>query len=720
MVYRSLGSVMRSCMLALLVGIASGCGGGGGTDPVPPAGGGVGGDGPTLVFAAAQNVAPRTLFALDLSVGLAELAVSALERGAPGWFGTLQACVSGSEMLRHVDADNSDSMTVGDRVDATYTDCRLGPWFRNGLDGTLSVRVLSVDPEAVRAEVTLDPAGLQVGPLATLEPPIFLAGSFVVDARRDDLGVTVEVTASTADDLRREFREATGTIDRWRQPHIIRAVRHDLARVTLEARMRIDSDALGGSFEVDTPVPMYSGLSRYPLPLAGQGVLRMVGAAGATRQIRPVIDAPGVVEDALDLDGDGIEDGSPARLSWGNGTLGHLWRDLPPIGAGASDARFESFVVVPVFEQLDEVAVGDSLRVQFNTAPSPGQGLRFTLIDEGRLPQGTDGGAEIPVDVLQTGALVLIKPLAPLRYSNRYRVQVSSNRFGPGSANVTIGDDFGRSLNFERGLVGRFVTPDELRPAARVVDVIALLEPGRRLTVTAEDSIRLDRLARIEWQQLAGPPVTFGDAGAVRTDVSFTGSVPSTVPATVRMTATHLDGAQASVDVEFMVTSRLPTVDTTGYWLDKPAGSSLPQPFGMADRLAGTGGSLGTSTGFDLALGFASGAPLPAVGGGITLRLEPGQIPGPGRFEAPIEALETALYASPLTRPVFVLGTWSATSPAADSCVGGSAILDVHELDINEFRETVRASADLQITCAPGEPPATVSVRIRSSRPLPP
>lgn len=718
---RRAGPALARAVLASGLLWLAGCGGGGGgavEEPTDPGGGG--GGTATLVLDGPGGPLSVTyaMESLDLLSGLAELASAQVDRATPGRFSETVGCRGGQDELQWVDADGSGTLTAGDRVEVQLNACDATPWFFTPLSGSLSIQVLAVTSGSLRAQVTLDPAGLRIRALAQLSPDIVLAGSFIAERQLDSRGGRIAVAPGPADDLRRIFPEQGSIVDRWQQPQLTRAVRRDLPQVSLTASMQFDSSSLGGRFELSTPSAVLATLYDYPLPMSGQGMFRVTGARGDLLLVQPAV-SQSFLKVRLDRGGDGSveEEGGTATFWYAMG-FGHLWRDLAPSFKGGLDPLVEPFRIVPSFDTSARFAVADEIRLQFNRLPAPGGNLRYHLVDEGRLPDGSGGGADVPTEVVQDGALVRIRPLQRLRYSNRYLVRIGGGPSDSGH-DLTIQDIHGSHLTLPRGEVGRFETPDELRPVATAVGASPLLEPGATVTLKAEGLPRPDRVARYEWVRIDGAPLVFSAPGAAQTDVGLAAPGAPWGTAAIGLTVTHLDGSTESSTVRVETTSRAPATDAMTGWLEIPAGA-LP---GQVDavRLASASAMVSTSTGHDLQVSFGNGSLDTRRAWDAVLRLAPDVTIAPGRFAGRIDDLHTVINVAPEVRPAFQFYfTQAPGGPPTEDCVGGTLTIDLLEFETDAFRGTVRAAADVVVQCAVGTAPLRLSVRVRSDLPLPP
>lgn len=488
----------------------AGCGGGGGAvdEPTDPGGGGGGGAAATLELdgPAAPLAVIYAMESLDLLSGLAELASAQVDRATPGRFSETVGCRSGTDGSRWVDADGSGTLSAGDRVEVQLSACDATPWFLTPVTGALSIQVLAVSSGSLRSLVTLDPAGLRIRATAQLSPDLVLTGSFVAERVLDARGGRISVVPAPADDLQRLYPERGALVDHWQQPQLTRAVRRDLPQVSLSASVQFDSSSLGGRFSLSTPSAVLATLYDYPLPMSGQGLFRLAGARGDLLLMEPAVSQT-FLRGRLDRGGDGsVESEGEGPAPWYRMGFGHLWRDLAPSFKGGISPLNVPFRIAPSFETSDRFAVADEIRLQYNRLPAPGRNLRYRLVDEGRLPGGSGGGADVPVEVVEDGALVRIRPLQRLRYSNRYLVRIDADGTSTGQ-DLTLRDVFDGRLTLERGEVGRFETPDELRPVATALGASPLLEPGSTVVLKAEGLPRPDRIARYQWVQLDGTPL---------------------------------------------------------------------------------------------------------------------------------------------------------------------------------------------------------------------
>lgn len=694
----------------------AGCGGGGGTaeGEEPGSGGGGGGGGTALAFRS-DNVGYAAGFALyagDLAARSAQLAIDALRDRAgieP------RSCAAGTVQRDWTDADRNGRMSAGDVLAMRFSECMV--YSPNiVLDGAVEIRVRSVGDaglDHLTAEVRIGSGGLYIGSnLPSREPMV--GGSFVVGWAREEKEAVLTVSASAADDFRREFQYGGApTRDVMRGLQLVKRVRHDLARSVVTLAMRYESGELGGSFEVSTPVPIYGGLSVYPGPASDQGRMVLRGADGdlATLSLR---DDP-VYPLALDFDdgGDGSID-AVGRGRWVDLGNGYLWQDVTAWTTNTLPYEQGVFQLSNPYRGGATVPVTGTLRLQFTRPLDATRPLKIRLVDYGRIydiqpPPLLDH----PVQVERHGALVLVRLLEPLRYSRNYSLLLET---GDSDGQSRVYDEQGRELVLVGGpFIGSLRSPDELRPIIQLASAQSMVEAQRSVVLSGEASVTDPAtLLRAQWSQVDGPSVVFDGPSSLRTGVRLQAGVASLpTRVRVRLTLHHTSGAQESTDMELKAAAGPLPAQGPSFRFCGPAA-------GGAGEFCEAGGS---ATGdFVVGPGYPEGAVFFSYGefpGATSRGFYLSIAPPTGSQVAAGDVVDAPLL---INSPVFPSGGWQLglQQLGLDCTPAGNARLVVHEIERGTSGEVTRLAADVQATCTGSSVPLRASVRLESAWPLPP
>lgn len=644
---------VRAGTWAWLIALAlGGCGGGGsGGAPGPSAatpgmdtgtsssgtsggsGGAAGTTSPTLKFSAANSgkVAGYPLWASEglmrlgnaltddvvMALGPTKAADSgACDGGTGSWSRTLQ------------DNDGNGEVSAGDLITLQFNGCHREPLARM-VDGVVRLKITAVDSAGgFVATVTIASPGVGVSATVGNKTPDFrVSGTMRLALSISDTRRTMTVGDGVSDEVLFDFPWMSTGGDRVSAFRLQKSQHWDEARSYLNLQMRYDSPELGGSFDVSMPTSITSWLDSLPDPRPGQGWLLMRGAANDQVRI-DVIGTGGAAKEIgvkVDFAGDGTVDLSGAAL-WTDAGLvsGYFFADYTPGGLGNTYGYDPNeFSLRAPFRATSTVGPNDVLRIQFTRPPVDAANWHWHLVDRGGLPGGIVVGQEVPATVQTLGALVLIKPLAPLPYSHKYDLTLDAGT--PVVQGQLLRATTGGTLNLAQGLVGSFSTLDYLNPQPSFFQQpLYLGVRGTRVGTLAQSAGAPP--ATYLWTQVAGPPVVFSTPTAAETNIALGGGAVGIDSATLRLTMTLPDGTSASADMVVRAVH-----DTALPWssvVHVPAiNGSLPERFywgapavgqlqiaGTADRLtityADRAGPKDLYPDWSLQIGSGDGAPL--------------------------------------------------------------------------------------------------------------
>lgn len=263
----------------------------------------------------------------------------------------------------------------------------------------------------------------------------------------------------------------------------------------------------------------------------------------------------------MDFGGDGTVDTS-GEARWTDAGLvsGYFFADYSPGGLGntfALDTR--EFSLRAPFKASTTIRVQDELRIQLTRPPADAVSWTWRLVDKGRVPGGSGLPQEVPATVQKLGALILIKPSQPLRYSRRYELLVDTGT--PTPQGQLMRATTGATLEIYQGTIGYFETLNHLNPRPTFYQTPAYLSPERGTRVGTPPQPEGAPPVTYRWAPLAGQPVVTSTPDAVQTDVSLGAGASGIGTATLRLTMTLADGTSESEDI-LIRTVR----DTAGPW----------------------------------------------------------------------------------------------------------------------------------------------------------
>jgi hypothetical protein len=308
-------------------------------------------------------------------------------------------------------------------------------------------------------------------------------GTLAVAWSRTDLGSALQVSSTSADDLR-VVASATGRslTEAYRQIRLSRTLRDDEARSTISLALLVDSDVLDATLSVSTPVPLKAYLNTYP----ESGRIELRGAGAAVARLKPhVVNASGQFDAELDSNGDGTAEQTLA-LPWRDATDGFLWWDgRSALNWTQQPYSTQAFIATGFSDSLANagtLAVNDAVRLQFSRVPVAVPALSFRFRDSGGTRANADATLNnVAADLVQQGAVMLIRPRTPLRHARSYALEGSADGLNWGSG-LTLRDALNNTLTLP-GVLLAGATPDTLRAA---------ITPSALLLSGASASLQLD------------------------------------------------------------------------------------------------------------------------------------------------------------------------------------------------------------------------------------
>lgn len=709
-------------LAALLLALAA-CGGGGGADPGAPApspGDDKGTDDTssgTLAFDTpnAGRVAGYPVWATGaVLVAGHRVAQEANDVMQARSAQDERACGVGGRVLRAWDdVDASGSPSAGDRVRLTFERCQHAATVPS-VDGRTELTLESVGPgDAFAARWQLSGPGLEFGAVA-LMPQHGVEGQARLQWSRTPARESLEVTGTGDQVLRLPFAGLLAAADRITEFRLAKQLRWDEARSVVEAAMRYDSPDLGGSFGVRTTAPLRAWFDRLPEPFAGQGSFEMRGRNQDTVRVTVVNGGNGSerpLSVSLDARGDGSVEATGAGDWFDFGPhSNHFFADTSPAGRGDVYAYDPAdFQVRSLPWGHRPVPVGSVLPLQF-TRPVADGAWRWRLVELGIVEPfpARDADTEVPVVVERLGALILVRPLQPLRHSHRYALRLDTGEFQGGQMQVRAST--GEVMAWSGTTAFRFETPDHLNPQAYFYNDSTILTPGESGRVEAAPQPEGAPAVSYRWRQIDGTPVVLDTPDARTSTIRLAGAGQGIGIARLQLTVTLPSGESASKELVVRTMH-----DTTGAWFSalrapENAFEFLPRVItawsgpatGRLEASVRNGRLVLRHTelvqrnvwGYrDWTLEFASGD---------------GRALAPGRYtEASSSALGERLPGAPVvefTRAGVVLVPWRSE-------------FTLHELETDATGQVTRLAIDVRLEGVGGDVPTTGSVRIGSTRP---
>lgn len=555
--------------LVLLVACGGGGGGatvgGGATTTTPPSQPPVV-DAGILAFTPANvgRVAGYPLWSTELVFRLGQL-VSDDIATAPGQR-SLGGCPNGGTLQRDwSDKDGSKTLSAGDELSLNYTACSRDPLTR-GMEGLVLVTLIGAGPNGdFDARLVISAPGVAIGYTTGLpgRSDFRITGQLRLTVSRSELRQSLTIGDSTDTAVSIDFPGSGPGPDRMTALRISKTHRWDEARTYIELQMRFDSAELGGAFNVATVAPLMSWLDTVPEPSPQQGEIRMLGRGGDEARVQVAGAGPSIQAEIggwLDQGGDGSRE---AQLtgSWQSAGIasGVFFADYTRWGRGnAYGYDPNEFTMRPAFVGNGTLPTNSTFTFQFTRPVTGTTNWRWWLLDKGRLSQLPTSGTEVPVEVEVIGALIKVRPVAPLLYSRRYQLRVDTGE--PSTNGQLMRATTGGTLSVFGGILGEFTTPDYLNPQATLT-APQTLKAGATLEV-AGTAPPLDSNAnvRYRWAQVSGTPLTISQPAERVTLIALGAGARGIGSSTVRLTVS-MDGTNQVESADFVLRTVADTLD---------------------------------------------------------------------------------------------------------------------------------------------------------------
>lgn len=568
------------CLFALGALLAA-CGGGGGSDPgaappppppAAPAPPPASGTNTRVAFTAdnAGRVAGYPLWASEHALRLGQaLGLEAEQLRASPSADTSGTCGStGTYRREWSDVDGSGGLSAGDVIRITYDRCsRFNLLYR--AQGTAAIEVRSLEPTGAAVLHLVfagDGMGVEADVLDPRQVNISVTGRSRLELLRSATRYGLVMGGGPDDELVLNAPGWSFAADRMTAFRLEKTQHWDEARTVLNLQMIYTCPELGGEFEVSTPTPLRAWLNVLPEPFAGQGRIEMQGARGDVVRLKVVGAGWPDGELGLELDqlGDGQIDGrGSGRWSDIGQVAGFFFQDVSdPDGTQRATEGTGGFALRrPV--TLAPQAVDSTWRIQFTRLPQGAEHWRWRLVDLGRPPFGQGAGPDHPIAVEAQGALFIVRPLEPLRYSCRYELLLETAESD--SAGSTVRGVTGDQLRLLRNQILELATPDILNTNISIGPAPAVLFPGGQLTLGAgwlAGSIAPE--ATVSWMQRDGPALSFASPNERQTGVSLIGSGTGVTAATVELALTLPDGSRETGSQSLRL-----VFDSSGPWISR-------------------------------------------------------------------------------------------------------------------------------------------------------
>ena len=546
--------------------VLQGCGGGGGDS----AAGSVGADRQAALKLDSNNfraASPQGLRSAErplMSAQHAALEVARLARN-----GALQMdvlCYNGKAHYTLLDADGNGVPSAGDSVKIDYVRCNLLYFNDAEYNGTLTIKLSSVDNAANGSVAgTLD---LGAGLVSLDGGQTTWLGSMNFRRTESALQDRLEVNASVADDLRRLVKVTTGSgtveqVEAYQHPQVVRVLQRDTARASISGSVSLASDSLGGRLDIS----IEPALSAYFGTHADRGSVRIGGASNSRITLRANAAGSSETQAELDSNGDGVAD-STTPLDWNTLFNGYVFFEQSVPAAGFINARDNQFLRLisdPGSNSYRGIDLSAALRLQFDR-PLAADTVLFARLVEGTETTSSQYGAlgdaifesqlevqrVIEVDVQIAGAVVIFQPREKLRYGRHYGLVLFNTGDFNSSQPVILRAATGTPTLDVRG--ASFTTNDMLLTVVSGAGNRSVLMPGLVRNISADVPNATSLPVRYQWAQLSGPSLVLGSPTAATTSVRLAdGSAPGISVATLQLTVTDAIGRSSIRPVEMQV-----------------------------------------------------------------------------------------------------------------------------------------------------------------------
>jgi len=408
---------------------------------------------------------------------------------------TLPCDGGGTLSLQLVGKDSSGAPSPGDQVSATLNQCYVRV-LDDVFDGTASVDLSAPATGAQWAGVWH--FGSHFVTLGSI--PIQVEGDVAFETRSDSLSYTVHAFSGVRSLV---VSASSGTqvklADTVTQLDVRKVVARDTAKIVSSWKLRLASEVLGGSVQVDTTVPLSGWFDQAP----GVGRIEATGANGAVAALQASSNAEGFVASLGSATKPlGAEDFATGYLWWtagitppGPGNRGYLLKSDSP----------NSFALLqqPTATSIRQKAV---LAWQFSRPLAQGSTpLTATFRRTALRGSGYDwSGYEIPADVNVQGAYVTVTPHTGLQPGVSYQLLWSNTMPTDSKGSAVLLDSpvlaVLDSISANAGTTGQLL-----------YGKAASLTLDGRASRSADGSA----LASAQWRQVSGPALQLTNANTL-------------------------------------------------------------------------------------------------------------------------------------------------------------------------------------------------------------
>lgn len=715
----------RLVFVLALAGLLSGCGGGGGDGAAGngSASGGAGGGNASnaLAFTTANagRVAGYPLWASELMLRIAQTVSEEVAAAAGQSAATVTTvdCSSGALQRSWADKDSNGTLGAGDEITLDFSACAREPLARSAQGRITVVLDSATGSDNFVARVVLPAPGLVLAAVVgTPGPADFrVSGQTRLELSRSELQHAMLLGGGSDDAIDFDFPGASFAADRITAFRFEKTHHWDEARTLLDIRMHYECPELGGSFDVSMPTPLRSWLDELPEPGPQQGSFVMRGRGGdlVSVAIGSASRGPSDLSVTLDLAGDGSVDARGEGTWEGIGLVsGVFFADYTPGGRGNTYAyNPDEFTLRLPYAGGSTLPVNTTFSLQFTRPVAGAEAWRWRLMEQGRLDQMPTAGVEVPVQAELHGALIVLKPTQPLRYSHRYELLVDTGESTPNGQQMRA--TTGGTLSRYGGSIGGFTTPDILKPQSNLTAHWTLMAGTTVEAVGVPPPSGAPAGIRYQWTQLGGTPLMIDKPDERSTLIGLAPGASGVGSATVRLTVS-MPGDGNSESAEFVLRT---VADTGGAWL-----SRLRVPMNLEDwftppKELWSGPAVGTLTasqqGARLSLAYAETADPTHPNGNWSLELSSadGQPLRPGIYA---NAYSSGWYERPAGVPTLDL----VSGQIRPSSVQGSFV--IHELEVDSAGRITRLALDFTAPQGSGPVSSSGAIRINSTWALPP
>ena len=521
----------------LLATLLSACGGGSGggnsaspdTPPVvvtPPAPSAAA---PLLLTATNAQAAPT----LALGYGATPLAVAYMVIDWSTRISTSasipRACGNGGRQnATFVDTDGNSRISAGDTLSVTYANCRVKE-IGGVIDGTMNITFTAPQGKQQLAGVISFVPGFGDH---TETPHQEMLGSVRFDYTDSPLSRLLHVYSDTQPFIMAFSEAAISKKETITALDVQHELRLDTARTATSIRFHVASEALGGSLDVTTRVPLSSWFDRY----ADAGELALSGANNSKASLRVSAATRNFFDSLL---GDTVV-GTPENLDvdvlWSSGNwLPNNRADLDYYETKPVLASDFKLLVEP---DTSSMAPSGSLSWAYSRQLSPSA---FTdAVFQGQNPEA----GNIEASISYNGALVTVTPTRQLKAGGTYDLRINQKTFAP------VRDIAGNTLPAPRYSVK---VAQSIHAVIGTGDMAPLLlGPAGTLTLDAGNSTANgSAISATRWRQVSGPSLTMDNPNAAR--VTLSSATPSRGIAVMALEVTNAagetDSRQISIDV---------------------------------------------------------------------------------------------------------------------------------------------------------------------------